>query len=62
MFSNTIDVINKYRSLIGLDHNPSIDEKNFVYNFPLEFSKSILNDFDKDTVRKLGKFLTIMTE
>lgn len=60
----TLETLKKYKSLLETNNPDKInsDDRFFVLNIELELAKSILNDFDKDTVRKLGKLLTIMTE
>lgn len=62
MESNTIKTIEKYYSLIRLDHDPTKEEKEFVYNFELELAKSMLNEFGKDNLYKLAQILLVMIE
>lgn len=60
--SKTIETIESFYNLIGLDHDPTTEEKEFIYNFSLELAKSMLNEFDKDTLRKFAKILLVMCE
>lgn len=61
--SKTIETINKYYNLIGLDHDPTLEEREFMHSFELELAKSMLNDeFDKSTLYKFAKILLIMCE
>ena len=60
--SKTIETLNKYYSLVGLDRNPTIDEKEFMCNFELELAKSMLNEFDNDTNRRLAQILLLFLD
>lgn len=60
--SKTIETLNKYYSLVGLDHDPTIDEKEFMRNFELELAKSMLNEFNNDSLNKLVQTLLLFAE
>ena len=55
--SNTINIINKYYNLVGLDHEPTVEEKGFVRNFELELAKSMINEFDESKLRKVANII-----
>lgn len=55
--SNTIDTITKYYNLIGLDHEPTIEEKEFIRNFELELAKSMVNEFGESQLRKVANII-----
>ena len=60
--SKTIETIEKFYNLIGLDHDPTIEEKEFIRNFELEMVKSMLNEFSNDNLYKIAKILLVMAE
>lgn len=60
--SNTIKTITKFYDLIGLDHDPTNEEKEFIYNFSLELAKVMLNEFDDDSLRKLAQILLLFVD
>ena len=55
--SITIDTINKFYNLVGLDHEPTIEEKEFIRNFELELAKSMVNEFDESQLRKVANII-----
>ena len=60
--SKTIETLKKYYSLVGLNRNPTSDEKEFVCKFELELAKALLSEFDNNMLCKLGKILLVETE
>lgn len=60
--SNTIDTITKYYNLIGLDHEPTVEEKRFAHNFELELEKSMLNEFGESMLRKVANIILASIE
>ena len=58
--SKTIEVINKYYSLIGSE-NPTQEEKEFIWYFELELAKSIIQDFGDNSANKLANILLSST-
>lgn len=60
--SITINIINKYYNLVGLDHEPTIKEKEFVRNFELELAKSMVNEFDESQLRKVANIILASIE
>lgn len=57
--STTIDTINKFYNLVGLDREPTVEEKGFVHNFELELAKSMLNEFDESQLRKVANIILV---
>lgn len=55
--SITIDTINKFYNLVGLDHEPTIEEKEFIRNFELELAKSMVNEFDESQLQKVANII-----
>lgn len=58
----TINTINYYSSLCGIDREPTEEEKDFVNNFEIEIAKSILNDFGQNSSKKIAKVILAVTE
>ena len=58
----TINTINYYSSLCGIDREPTEEEKDFVNNFEIEIAKSILNDFGQNSSKKIAKVILAATE
>lgn len=58
----TINTINYYSSLCGIDREPTEEEKDFVNNFEIEIAKSILNDFGQNSSKKIAKIILAITE
>lgn len=58
----TINTINYYSSLCGIDREPTEEEKDFVNNFEIEIAKSILNDFGQNSSKKIAKVILAITE
>lgn len=56
--SKTIETIKKFYSLVGLE-NPTKEDKEFIKSFELELAKSILNEFNENTIKKLVNILII---
>lgn len=56
----TIDTLKKYKTLIETANPDKItsDDKFFVCNIELELAKSLLQDFSKETISKLGQILS----
>ena len=59
--SKTIGTIENFYNLVGLDRNPTTEEKEFMYTFELELAKSILNEFGDKSASKLGQILSVCT-
>lgn len=38
------------------------DENNFIRNFELEIAKTMINEFDKTSVRKIANIILVATE
>lgn len=63
--SKTIETLEKYYHILKTAiHNDNIneDDKFFVTNIELELAYSIMKEFDKNIVRKLGSILTVLVE
>lgn len=60
--SKTIENINKFYSLCGLDRNPTTEEKDFMNYFEVELAKCLISEFDNNTIKRLAKILLILTE
>lgn len=60
--SKTIETIEKFYNLIGLDHDPTVEEKEFMRNFELELAKSMLNEFDNNSLYKLSQILLLFLD
>lgn len=58
--SKTIETINKFYTLVGSE-DPTPEDKDFVRYFELELAKSMLNEFDNDTNRRLARILLAYT-
>lgn len=59
--SKTIETIKKFYSLVGLE-NPTKEDKEFIKSFELELAKSMLNEFNENTIKKLVNILIIELE
>lgn len=63
--SKTIETLEKYYHILETAiHNDNIsdNDKFFVFNIELELAKSIIQEFDEKSSKKLGQILAIMTE
>ena len=58
----TIDTLNYFSSLCGIDREPTKEEKYFVDNIEIEIAKSILHDFGHDSSKKIAKVILAVTE
>lgn len=58
MISKTTETIDKFYTIIEKGE-PNNDEREFIYNFSLELAKSMLNEFDNDSLYKLAQILLL---
>ena len=58
----TINVLNRLSSLIGINCEPTDEERDFIYNIEIEIAKSILNDFGKDSSKEIAKIILAVVE